>query len=61
MTPVLERAFINDNYIYKNGNRVPNDDALISDYIADLFLSFQKDKSLDKPAEEIVNTDFPIS
>ena len=60
LLPVLERAFINDNYIYKNGNRVPNDDALISDYIADLFLSFQKDKSLDKPAEEIVNSIFDI-
>lgn len=60
LLPVLERAFINDNYIYKNGNRVPNDDALISDYIADLFLSFQKDKSLDKPTEEIVNSIFDI-
>lgn len=58
--PVLEKAFINDNYIYKKGNGVPNEDALISDYIADLFLSFQKHKILDKPSKENVNCIFDI-
>ena len=56
--PVLEKAFINDNFIYKKENGVQNEDFLLSDYITDLYLSFQKDKTLKIPSEEIANTIF---
>lgn len=56
--PVLEKAFINDNFIYKKENGVQNEDFLLSDYITDLYLSFQKDKTLEIPSEEIVNSIF---
>ena len=56
--PVLEKAFINDNFIYKKENGVQNEDFLLSDYITDLYLSFQKDKTLEIPSEEIANSIF---
>lgn len=58
LLPVLEKAFINDNFIYKKDNGVQNEDFLLSDYITDLYLSFQKDKTLEIPSEEIVNSIF---
>ena len=58
LLPVLEKAFINDNFIYKKDNGAQNEDFLLSDYITDLFLSFQKDKVLEKPSEEIINSIF---
>lgn len=58
LLPVLEKAFINDNFIYKKENGVQNEDFLLSDYITDLYLSFQKDKTLEIPSEEIVNSIF---
>ena len=41
LLPVLEKAFINDNFIYKKENGAQNEDFLLSDYITDLYLSFQ--------------------
>lgn len=58
LLPVLEKAFINDNFIYKKENGAQNEDFLLSDYITDLFLSFQKDKILEEPSEEIINSIF---
>lgn len=58
LLPVLEKAFINDNFIYKKENGAQNEDFLLSDYITDLYLSFQKDKTLEIPSEEIVNSIF---
>ena len=58
LIPVLEKAFINDNFIYKKENGAQNEDFLLSDYITDLYLSFQKDKTLEIPSEEIVNSIF---
>lgn len=58
LLPVLEKAFINDNFIYKKENGAQNEVFLLSDYITDLYLSFQKDKTLEIPSEEIVNSIF---
>ncbi len=56
----MEKAFINDNFIYKKENGAQNEDFLLSCYIADLFLSFQKDKILEEPSEEIISSIFNI-
>ena len=58
LLPVLEKAFINDNFIYKKENGMQTEDFLLSDYITDLFLSFQKDKIFEEPSEEIINSIF---
>ena len=58
LIPILEKAFINDNFIYKKKNGAQNEDFLLSDYITDLYLSFQKDKTFEIPSEEIVNSIF---
>jgi len=58
LLPVLEKAFINDNFIYKKENGAQNEDFLLSDYITDLYLSFQKDKTLEMPSEEVINSIF---
>ena len=58
LLPVLEKAFINDNFVYKKENGIQNEDFLLSDYITDLFLSFQKDKIFEDPSEEIINSIF---
>lgn len=60
LLPVLEKAFINDNFIYEKRNGVPNEDFLISNYIADLFLSFQNNKELKEPSNEEVNSIFNV-
>ena len=60
LLPVLEKAFINDNFIYEKQKGVPNEDFLISDYIADLYLSFQINRETKEPLQDDVNRIFEI-
>lgn len=51
LIPILEIAFINDNFIFdKEG--VPNEDQKLASYIGDLFLTFQQNKSFQQPTDE---------
>lgn len=58
LIPVLVKAFENDNLIFYKARNVPNEDSLLSNYIADLYLSFQKGKELKTPDEKIVDEIF---
>ena len=60
LLPVLEKAFINDNFIYEKQKGVPNEDFLISDYIADLYLSFQINRETKEPLQDDVNRIFEV-
>ena len=56
--PVLSKAFINDNLIFYKSNGTVNDDFLLSNYIADLYLSFQRHKNLELPDVNTTNEIF---
>lgn len=56
--PVLSMAFINDNLIFYKSNGTVNDDFLLSNYIADLYLSFQRNKKLELPDFKTTNEIF---
>lgn len=56
--PVLEKAFINDNFIYKKEDGTTNEDCKLSLYIGDLFLTYQKEKSLKLPSNKQVENIF---
>lgn len=56
--PVLSKAFINDNLIFYKSNGTVNDDFLLSNYIADLYLSFQRNKKLELPDVKTTNEIF---
>ena len=58
LIPVLSKSFINDNLIFYKSNSTVNDDFLLSNYIADLYLSFQKNKKLEIPDVNITNEIF---
>ena len=58
LIPVLVKAFENDNLTFYKARNVPNDDSLFSNYITDLYLSFQKGKELKTPDEKIVDEIF---
>jgi len=49
--PMLALAFYNDNFVFTKENGVRNDDFLLSNYIADLYLSFQNSTALPFPDE----------
>ena len=58
LIPVLEKAFINDNFIYEKPDGSTNEDYKLSLYIGDLFLSYQNGKELEKPTSEQVESVF---
>lgn len=58
LIPVLVKAFENDNLTFYKARNVPNDDSLLANYIADLYLSFQKGKELKAPNKQIVDEIF---
>lgn len=58
LIPVLEKAFINDNFIYKKEDGTTNEDCKLCLYIGDLFLTYQKEKTLQLPNNEQVETVF---
>ena len=60
LLPVLEKAFINDNFIHEKQKGVQNDDFLMSDYIADLYLSFQTNRKMKDPSKDDVNNIFQV-
>src|SRR5574344_556498 len=53
---VLAMAYKNDNFVFIKEDGVRNDDFKLSNYIADLYLTFQKDKELTFP-DETTTTD----
>ncbi len=58
LIPVLEKAFINDNFIYKKDDGSANEDCKLCLYIGDLYLTYQKDKELELPTKEQVEEIF---
>lgn len=58
LLPVISKAFINDNLIFYKSNGTVNDDFLLSNYIADLYLSFQRHKNLELPDVNTTNEIF---
>lgn len=58
LLPVLEKAFINDNFIYEKPDGTVNDDCKLTLYVGDLFLTYQKNKNLPMPTEEQVEMVF---
>ena len=45
LIPVLIKAFENDNFIFRKDDGTINDDYLLSNYITDLYLSFQRNNT----------------
>lgn len=58
LIPVLMKAFENDNFIFRKGDGTINDDYLLSNYITDLYLSFQRNNALDKPDKDTIEKIF---
>lgn len=52
LIPVIEKAFINDNFIYKKDDGTTNEDCKLCLYVGDLYLTYQKDKILPEPSQE---------
>lgn len=60
LLPVLEKTYINDNFIYVKDNGATNEDCKLSLYVGDLFLTYQKDKNLKIPTTEQTETIFNL-
>jgi len=60
LLPVLEKSFINDNFLYEKEDGSVNDDCKLSLYIGDLFLTYQKNQNLELPTTEQIENIFNL-